>query len=41
VGEGIFDITFFDPYDSSKLTDSRIGDQLTHDWSDVISVLDE
>jgi hypothetical protein len=28
-------------YDSSMSIDSRTGDQLTRDWSDVISVLDE
>jgi hypothetical protein len=27
--------------DSSRPTDSRTGDRLTRDWSDVISVLDE
>jgi hypothetical protein len=27
--------------DSSRLTDSRTGDRLTRDWSDIIFVLDE
>jgi hypothetical protein len=28
-------------YDSSRPIDSRTDDQLTYDWSDVMSVLDE
>jgi hypothetical protein len=27
--------------DSLRLTDPKIGDRLTHDWNDVISILDE
>jgi hypothetical protein len=28
-------------YDSSRLTDPITGDRLTHDWTNVITVLDE
>jgi hypothetical protein len=28
-------------YDSSRLTDPIIGEQLTHDWTDVIAILHE
>jgi hypothetical protein len=27
--------------DSSRLTDSKIGDRLTHDYTNILSVLDE
>jgi hypothetical protein len=28
-------------YDSIRLTDSITGERLTHDWTDIVAVLDE